>query len=172
MNLIPTHNRLRDIWTFKHFVRQFQRGIDIDNFGQVPIVVTEDDCCYIWDCHHRLAAMTYLGLRVPLSVITIHHYTYKQLLEINFAKGYVTPFDPRKECRLSFHEYKDTVLGMYKEAKNKSNRLREDSTDDIKVIEKYIHDNENLYKEGRDVTSLHGLIPEEFKKTAHSNKWS
>lgn len=159
MQLIPTHNKLRDIWTFKRFVRQFKRGVDIEKFGQIPVVITEDNCCYVWDGHHRLAAMSYLGLRIPLSVITPYHYTYKQLMEINFTKGYVTPFNPKTECRLSFHEFKDSVLKMYK------NKHEQDVLD-------YIWNNENLYKEGRDITNFYQLIPEEFKSTCHANKWS
>lgn len=151
MELIPTHNKLRDVWTFKHFVRQFSRGVDIEKFGQIPVVVTEDNCCYVWDGTHRITAATYLRIRIPTSVISIYHYTYKQLMEVNLNKGYVTPFDPRKECRLSFHEFKNDVLKEYK----KRERSEADTI-------KYIFDNENLFKEGRDVMSFHGLIPSEF----------
>lgn len=151
MILIPTHNKLRDTWTFKHFVRQFSRGVDIEKFGQIPVVVTEDNCCYVWDGHHRVTAATYLHLRIPSSAIQIYHYTYEQLMEINLNKGYVTPFDPRKECRISFHEFKDDVLSSYRSKK----RTKDETI-------RYIFDNENLFKEGRDVTSFHELIPSGF----------
>lgn len=146
MILIPTHNKLRDTWTFKHFVRQFSRGVDIEKFGQIPVVVTEDNCCYVWDGTHRITAAKFLGIELPESLFSIYRYTYKDLESINFEKGYVTPFNPAIECRKSFHDYKNFVLDMYK---------RNGPTETTR----FILSNRDLYCEKRTSFTFSDMIP-------------
>lgn len=104
-DLIPTQNRLRYLPKPSAFI------------GPVPIALTqtEDDLLYIWNGHHRLFSLWQAGVRgLPPDKVNIAHMTYAQLGSINFDKGYVTPFDPRKECRLEdFVAYKAEVIKRY-----------------------------------------------------------
>jgi hypothetical protein len=70
------------------------------------------DALVVHDGHHRLVA-TYLAGRDVLdpAEYRVTHWTYEQYLEINFACGWVTPFDPRTHVRIAdFAGWKRRVL--------------------------------------------------------------
>ena len=149
MILIPTHNKLRDLQTFRHFVRRFERGLGwTERKFKIPVIVTEDSKCWLYDGHHEISASHYCGISVPIDVLNIIRYDYYQLEQINFKVGYVTPFDPRTECRKSFHEYKFDVLKMYKE-------LGED------ITAAHIKQVKHLYSEPRVAQTIQDLILQE-----------
>jgi hypothetical protein len=69
----------------------------------------------IRDGHHRCLA-TYIGGRGYLrhDEYRLEEYTYEMYAEINFEVGFVTPFDPRTEVRVSdFTEFRQEVFHLY-----------------------------------------------------------
>jgi hypothetical protein len=72
------------------------------------------DALVVHDGHHRLVA-TYLAGRDFLdpAEYRVTRWTYEQYLEINFACGWVTPFDPRTHVRIAdFAGWKRRVLEL------------------------------------------------------------
>lgn len=108
-NLIPTHNNLRNEITFNRY-RSTPKDLWI---GKKAIIIrTEDEKLYLWDWHHRCTLAFKLGIyEIPKIFYEIYDYTYEQLATPNLDKGYVTPFDPRTECRLpDFWDFKVKCL--------------------------------------------------------------
>jgi hypothetical protein len=70
------------------------------------------DSLVVHDGHHRLVA-THLAGRAFLNPpeYRVTRWTYEQYLEVNFACGWVTPFDPRTHVRIAdFADWKRRVL--------------------------------------------------------------
>ena len=106
-----------------------------------------DGVRYIRDGHHRCFS-TLLSGREHLSEseFVITSMTYEQYMSVNFAVGWVTPFDPRHEARLSeFMDFKQ--LAMY---------MRTDHTDD-EVVD-YIKQNKFKYACPRTTNKLSDMI--------------
>lgn len=103
-DLIPTQNRLR-------------RPVKppTNDIFPISLAQTEDKKLYIWNGHHRLASLWDSGVReLEDDKFDIRKRTYKDLTSINFEIGFVTPFDPRWECRLSeFWSFKEIVMKYY-----------------------------------------------------------
>ena len=86
------------------------------------IVITEfeDGTRFIHDGHHRVLAALIAG-RNFLSDLeyVIWKFKYSQYMEINFDKGFVTPFDPRTEVRLAdFGNFKKNAMELYSKDEN------------------------------------------------------
>lgn len=81
----------------------------------IAIARFPDGWMMIRDGHHRCLA-TYVGGRAYLrhDEYNIQEYTYEMYAEINFAVGFVTPFDPRIEVRLpDFGSFRQEALRLY-----------------------------------------------------------
>ena len=81
----------------------------------IAIAHFPDDRLMIRDGHHRCLA-TYIGGRGYLrhDEYRLEEYTYEMYTEINFEAGFVTPFDPRTEVRVSdFTEFRQEVFHLY-----------------------------------------------------------
>ena len=81
----------------------------------IAIAHFPDGWLMIRDGHHRCLA-TYIGGRAYLrhDEYNIQEYTYEMYAEINFAAGFVTPFDPRTEVRIpDFGSFRQEVLHLY-----------------------------------------------------------
>ena len=107
--IIPTHNRFRNPQKAKELILVKEYCDFILNNQQKPILLvqTEDEQLWCHDGHHRLAAVDYHYGKIDECYLEIKKYTYQKLNSINLNCGYVTPYDPRIECRLeNFWEYK------------------------------------------------------------------
>jgi hypothetical protein len=81
----------------------------------IAIAHFPDGRLLIRDGHHRCLA-TYIGGRGYLRYdeYRLEEYTYEMYAEINFEAGFVTPFDPRTEVRVSdFTEFRQEVFRLY-----------------------------------------------------------
>lgn len=138
-SLIVTQHELRqDLNAMKKWV------LDGGRWGNIQISRFEDGLLYIHDGHHRTAA-TFLAGRSLLypEEYRITDWTYKDYLDINFDAHWVTPYDPRTECRLpDIASFKDHVLGIL---------------DREEAIE-YIKTHKHLYAESRKFNGVHQLV--------------
>jgi len=81
----------------------------------IAIAHFPDGRLLIRDRPHRCLA-TYIGGRGYLrhDEYRLEEYTYEMYAEINFEAGFVTPFDPRTEVRVSdFTEFRQEVFRLY-----------------------------------------------------------
>jgi hypothetical protein len=81
----------------------------------IAIARFPDGRMMIRDGHHRCLA-TYIGGRAYLrhDEYIVETYTYEMYAEINFEKGFVTPFDPRTEVRVpDFTAFRQEVFRIY-----------------------------------------------------------
>jgi len=81
----------------------------------IAIARFPDGRMMIRDGHHRCLA-TYIGGRAYLrhDEYIVETYTYAMYEEINFEKGFVTPFDPRTEVRVpDFTAFRQEVFRLY-----------------------------------------------------------
>ena len=102
--LIPTHNRLRDISRLS--------SIQHNTFAP-PFISLANDKCFVHDGHHRLVCMLSRGQKW-LDEYHLEEYSYEDYNDINFDKGYVTPFDLHTECRLpDFYKFKEVIMRLY-----------------------------------------------------------
>jgi hypothetical protein len=110
-------------------------------FSGQPLIALfqlDDGRLYIHDGHHRSLAI-YLSGRSHLlpSEYAITPHTFNTLASVNFDVGYVTPYDPRSEMRLS----------DFRVFKNEARRIQNDQSNPNRVADamKYIRDNRSLY---------------------------
>lgn len=111
--IIPTHNRFRNPEKAKELilVKEYCDFILNNQRGPIILIQTEDDQLWCHDGHHRLAAIDWHYGKIDLNYVDVHGYSYKDLDSINLDVKYVTPYDPRIECRLeNFWEFKKFVL--------------------------------------------------------------
>lgn len=92
-----------------------------------PIILfkMDDDRLYIHDGHHRSMAI-YLSGRTYLdeSEYEINSFSFSKLAAPNFGTGFVTPYDPRTEMRLSdFRVFKKTALQYYNDQSNPNHEI-------------------------------------------------
>jgi len=81
----------------------------------IAIARFPDGRMMIRDGHHRCLA-TYIGDRAYLrhDEYVVETYTYEMYAEINFEKGFVTPFDPRTEVRVpDFTAFRQEVFRLH-----------------------------------------------------------
>jgi len=96
-----------------------------------------DKSLYIWDGHHRVVAI-YLGGREEILPVEyeIWNIPYDLIKKVNFKTGYVTPFDPKVEVRLS-------EFGLFKQLANDMLRVEKKTEQEVIVFingsrEKYV----------------------------------
>lgn len=78
----------------------------------ISIVRFEDGRLFIHDGHHRVASI-YLGGRkyVHETEYSLSDWTHEEYRTANLEVGWVTPFDPRTECRIAdYEDYKNSVF--------------------------------------------------------------
>jgi len=157
-DLLVTQNILRNFEQIDGMVKHVNRDgfwttKELNEFNQdfvehlIAISEFPDGKRYIRDGHHRCVATFMSGRDYLLdSEYIITPRTYEQYMSVNFDVGWVTPFDPRHEVRLSdFMDFKR--LAMY---------MRSDHTDD-EMIE-YIKQNKFKYMCPRTMSSITDLI--------------
>lgn len=152
LNLIPTHNRLRDpksVLFFKNYLEQGQ----IFRCQKKPITLVrfEDDNLFIRDGHRRLSA-TVLAEADLLDVeYKIETSTYERYNSSHYETGWFTPFDVRTHCRLpDFFAYKDEALALYEEVLKKAKSIEE--------LDTFVKENFNSYCEPRKIKTLQTLV--------------
>lgn len=136
--LIATQYGYRDNAGVKAMVEFVKSGGEFNASPLISVFLLEDGKLYIHDGHHRSMAV-YLSGREYLkpSEYTLSPITYNALGSVNFDAGYVTPYDPRTEMRLSdFRIFKRTARQLHDDLSN-PNRIRD--------ALKYINDNRSLY---------------------------
>lgn len=100
------------------------------------------------DGHHRLVA-TYLAGRCWLDTdeYVLTDWKYEDYLEVNFEKGWVTPFDPRQEVRLpDFLDFKNRVMAIVATC--------------VESALEYIHQNKDKYATPRSIRTIIELAKE------------
>lgn len=125
-----------------------QEYADRENVKVSPLINIsrfEDGVMYIHDGHHRTLATLLAGrLLLYPTEFKITHWMYEQYLEINFEVGWVTPFDPRTQCRKAdLQKFKRYVIREAKESPEKA----------IKLIKKY----KLIYAEPRKIFTVRDL---------------
>ncbi len=79
----------------------------------ISIAKFEDGKLMIRDGHHRVLAIWLAERELHPDEYVIENWLYEDFMEIShqsIAKGFVTPFDPRKEVRIAdFQDYKISV---------------------------------------------------------------
>ncbi len=134
INIIPTHNTLRDIDTLKFFIRRFKNGAGYMTRKKPCNICVVDGKYYLTDGHHESIA-AYLTGFIDDTKYNIEKYTLDQMLEFNYPI-WLTPFNPHTECRsANYWEFKTRIL-------------------DSKMAVDEVLLNSHLYKEPRQVQSL------------------
>lgn len=121
-----------------------------NNNSLISIVQFPDGVLGIHDGHHRCVG-TLLGGRNYLypSEYELYHRSYEDYMHTNLDAGWITPFDPRTEIRLSnFFNFKDFTHKLLKK--------------NINAAMKYILVNKSLYACYRDIY----MLPELTKLTS------
>jgi hypothetical protein len=159
--LVVTQNRLRNTsqlermkefaWRCGRFTHDallayaVARGIKVSPLIHIARIV-DDGSLLVHDGHHRTVAVWRGGRRFldPEEYI-IAEYTYQQYIDVNFDRGWYTPFDPRTECRLpDFKEFKESVRRLH--YLNMPN-----------VAGSYVRARPQAYKEARRITTIEQL---------------
>jgi len=124
-DLCPMQDALReDVDTMVEFVRAgsiFSQEVICSylhrpNANLIGITRFEDGRYYLHDGHHRVAAIWLSGVRDFLyeEEFFVKELTYARYMKHNFETGWVTPFDPRTQVRVSdFGAFKDYVWDLY-----------------------------------------------------------
>lgn len=145
-SLIPTHNYLRDPGKIPNIMADIANNRFENNEPCVVFKINNE--YYIWNGHHRLKATHLMGftdtMELPFEVV---YKTMKleELMSVNFAASYVTPFDPRFECRKpEFFAFKQRVMYIFKEW-------------DFQEALYFITERHSQYAEPRDIYTLEEL---------------
>ena len=143
LNLIPTHNRLRNPSRIKFFDYEYKKPISLSRI---------DNQLYVHDGHHRLVYEISKGNNtLPDNYFTIKDFTKEKYDEINFDYGYVTPFDIESECRKpNFFEYKIYIIRLFK-------CVVDDVADGTNLVERFILSTKDMYVEKRSVFTMEEL---------------
>lgn len=146
--IIPTHNSFRNPEKAKEMmaVKDYADYILSNQRSPIVLIKTEDGQLWCHDGHHRLAAIDYHYGQIDEEYVEIKEYTYFQLNSINLDCGYVTPYDPRTECRLpNFWEVKQKWIRFFEVTRMQN------------MLEAYIYNFGDSYKESRKVHTLREL---------------
>lgn len=113
-DIIPTHNSLRRIDSFKYFLEN-PNEIRLISSAKPALVLRIDGKLYLNDAHHRLAAACLIQYPIELIKMEFMDMTIEKMLTVNFKVGWVTPYDPRTHVRLNnCKTYKDSIMEMAK----------------------------------------------------------
>jgi len=129
-------------------------------FIQPPLVcvarfIEEPQKLYVYDGHHRMIAILLAGRKILLDdEFEFVEGSYAKCRKIDWDEKFVTPFDPRTECRLpNFREFKASALEIF-------------DTGDIHAATEYVIKNHSMYMRPRgriisttDLASELGLEP-------------
>jgi len=147
------HVSIDGLWTsevlrdFNSWATRFPTKSQNNTEHLIAISEFPDGLKYIRDGHHRCVA-TLLGGRSYLldDEYVLTKRTYEDYMDINLDVGWVTPFDPKTEVRLSeFMDFKKLVMYM-----------TSDHTED-EIIE-YIKQNKSKYMCHRTMMTVSDLI--------------
>lgn len=133
------------IWSLDYLTSYAQEN----NFRTSPLIQIsefEDNKKFIHDGHHRNASILMAGrdFLYP-EEYQITQWKYSDYLEVNLEHNWITPYDPRIECRLP-------NLFLWKKMANQSIVLWQDD------LYKNILNNKKLYCEPRRFSSVKELI--------------
>jgi len=112
----------------------------------IQINVFEDDSHVVMDGHHRCVSIWEAGrLYLDDSEYQIHDLTYDDFLNIDFDKGWVTPYDPRTHVRWpELRHFKNSVITCIE--------LRDEET-----ARRFIRESRNLYSIPRTMSTIEEL---------------
>lgn len=116
-DLVVTQYGYRDGSGLREMVEYVRKGGQFTSKPLITLFRLDDDRLYIHDGHHRTMAI-YLTGRTHLepSEYCITPFSFEALQTVNFDAGFVTPYDPRSEMRLSdFRLFKDTARKHYED---------------------------------------------------------
>jgi len=143
-------------WT-QQVLQQFADDTGLDRPSPlIQIPKFEDGRRFIHDGHHRVVSIYFGGrdyLRDDEFVEYGFHYSkYLETGRSTFEKGFFTPFDPRKELRLSdFGDFKRQAIEMYDTVRNTGSGEQ--------ALCDWIAENAAEYRMDRgDVETIHDLI--------------
>lgn len=127
-DIIPTHNRLRNP----------SKVFEFSSINKPISLSRIEDKIYCHDGHHRLCWFYLHGFYELTNEYKIINKTYEDYFSINREVGYLTPFDPRTECRIPhFFPIKKILSKM--------------SNEDI-------YRNRHLFIEKREIYNVTGLV--------------
>lgn len=138
-NLVVTQFGYRHDAGVKEMTKYVQHGGVFNCNPRIVLFKLNDDQLYIHDGHHRSMAI-YLSGRKHLEEqeYVITPFSFEELSTPNFDVGFVTPYDPRTEMRLSdFRIFKKTALLRYRDFSNPNHE---------KDAIEYINANRALYR--------------------------
>lgn len=121
----------------------------------ITIAVFQDGRKFIHDGHHRVASI-YLSGRDFLynDEVELKHWSYNDYIQPNLGAGWITPFDPRIEVRISdYTSFKNTVTSMAWR-----NNSRYPDTTDTKHLIEWILKNKSRYSVPRRVLSIQDML--------------
>lgn len=119
-SLLATQYGYRDDAGVKEMVEFVSQGGEFNAKPLIQVFLLEDGKLFVHDGHHRSMAV-YLSGRDYLkpSEYLLSPITYRALGSVNFDAGYVTPYDPRTEMRLSdFRIFKKTARQLRDDLSN------------------------------------------------------
>lgn len=156
--LIPTHNELRDQKSVRSFVSFLKEG-RIYRGQDKPIAINkfEDGKLYVRDGHHRVCAAIIVGIDSLLDCeYEVEEFKYADYMCENLRNGFLTPFDPRTQCRLSnFFDFKNQATQLLEDANRFMDfPIRADHSE----VHNFISNNHAKYREARRVKSFVELV--------------
>jgi hypothetical protein len=150
-NLVPTQ---RDVRSHTKIVEYVQRVLTcVSQVNPIKLWDLNDGNLYVHDGHTRLLALWITGVReLTRDYFKIQRFSYKDLDDINFDVGWVTPFFPMFEVRRADLKW----------FKSNVDDLRKNRTEDI--ARHYIRTNRSMYTDKRigcsSISDMWNLIKE------------
>jgi hypothetical protein len=119
--------------------------------GEVKLSLVEGKL-YVHDGHHRLVSAFMRGYAsIPESDCHIESLSLEEYDQINYEKGYVTPFNLIEECRQpEFYRFKKMVMNSYLKG------------GDVNTLTEIIRNARYMYAEKRIVQSIRELAQRSF----------
>lgn len=146
------HVRCGGLWN-REYLHSFAKKNNLRPSPLIQISKFNDGLFYLHDGHHRSVA-TRLGGRKEFypEEYEIKTWTYEQYLNINFNIGFVTPFDPRTQCRKAeLSHFKKKIRDIAKTNRGYAEEL-------IWLAWKGLCPDEDFYWEPRVIRSVLDLV--------------
>lgn len=157
LDLIPTHNELRNIRTFIFWSDMMKSRNFIKREKPALIIETEDSKKFIFDGHHYFCAAARNNIEFNVLDFKIEKFTYEQLNSFNWDCNFITPFNPRTSCRLhNLPKFKSVFL-----EKVSSCLITKEQAEYL------IRKKQHLYSESRIVDNLFNLIGKAEEKIGY-----